>query len=134
MLLKAYPLLLAIEQLVTVPSNGGNKTALFAALRLNTAAQSADHAVDAGIINIALGFRPHRLGDFVFAYYTSPILIEEPEQIKLFDTEGRIEHCPINKDLTRRLFNAQPWLADSNERGCGEGGDGSWKRYRVDAN
>jgi hypothetical protein len=84
--------------------------------RLDAAAHAADHAVDVGVVDIALCFGPHGLGNLIFADDAVAILVEKPEQIKLFDAEGRVKRLAVDIDLARGDVDAQPRFADRDQR------------------
>ncbi|RIK57029.1 MAG: hypothetical protein DCC57_02445 [Chloroflexi bacterium] len=61
--------------LVAVAAHGGNKARFAEVARFDAAAQPADHAVDVGVVDIALGFGPDGLGDLILTDHAAARLV-----------------------------------------------------------
>ena len=112
------------EHLVAVAAHGGDEAGFVAGGGFDAAAQTADHAVNVGVVDIALGFGPDGLGDVVFADDAAAVLVEKPKQVELFDAERRVEQRAVYVDLAGGGVDAQSRFAHGDERRRGDGGGG----------
>ena len=100
---------------IAVPADRVDEARLFAAVGLDAAAHATDHAVDVGVVDVALCLWPHCLCNLILADDAPAILIEKPEQVKLLDAEWRVQWLAVDIDLARCEVDAQTGFADSDQ-------------------